>query len=240
VDGKCRADGEKSAADPCLGCVPAASQVAWMPVTGGPCDDGDAATVNDTCTETGCHGCKQECTGKVCGDDGCGGSCGQCALGQKCEASGTCSPDPCGGVTEVGQCMGNTLQFCSDGKLQTYDCTKYGKVCGFDETNQWYDCVDAGCQPACAGKQCGGDGCGGSCGTCPAGKKCSSDGSCSVTDCGSIDEKGCCSGQVLKYCSNGLKVFDCKEYGKDCAYDPGAGWADCMTPGTGQPAAVCP
>ncbi len=45
-------------------------------------------------------------------------------------------------------------------------------------------CVDGACvcQPVCAGKQCGSDGCGGECGACPAGTVCS-DGSCVENEC---------------------------------------------------------
>ena len=38
-----------------------------------------------------------------------------------------------------------------------------------------YQCV---CTPQCSGKQCGSNGCGGSCGTCPTGQICSSNGQC--------------------------------------------------------------
>ena len=34
------------------------------------------------------------------------------------------------------------------------------------------------CTPGCSGKTCGGDGCGGTCGTCPSGTQCSSAGAC--------------------------------------------------------------
>ena len=34
------------------------------------------------------------------------------------------------------------------------------------------------CSPSCAGRQCGSDGCGGSCGTCPTGKICNASGQC--------------------------------------------------------------
>ncbi|GEM_PF-1556124 len=47
-------------------------------------------------------GCIKQCSGKDCGEDGCGGVCGKCAKGKLC--SGTdkcvddpCDPDPCGG-----------------------------------------------------------------------------------------------------------------------------------------------
>lgn len=71
-----------------------------------PCDDGADCTT-DTCDEAigwcghelgaGCETCFSECvadcTGKVCGDDGCGGSCGACDAGQGCaSAMGICQP----------------------------------------------------------------------------------------------------------------------------------------------------
>lgn len=58
--------------------------------------------------------CAPQCSGKSCGDDGCGGSCGMCEPGTKCGASGTCEqcaadctertcgPDGCGG--SCGDC----------------------------------------------------------------------------------------------------------------------------------------
>jgi alpha-amylase len=38
--------------------------------------------------------CTPNCTGKVCGSNGCGGSCGTCASGTTCNASGQCEPVP--------------------------------------------------------------------------------------------------------------------------------------------------
>lgn len=71
-----------------------------------PCDDGADCTT-DTCDDesgwcghelgAGCDAClsdcSPDCTGKVCGDDGCGGSCGACEAGQGCaSATGICQP----------------------------------------------------------------------------------------------------------------------------------------------------
>lgn len=39
--------------------------------------------------------CVGSCAGVVCGDDGCGGSCGSCSVGEACVA-GACNPAPCG------------------------------------------------------------------------------------------------------------------------------------------------
>jgi hypothetical protein len=40
------------------------------------------------------------------------------------------------------------------------------------------------CQPACVDRQCGSDGCGGSCGACPTGSSCDAAGHCHSADCG--------------------------------------------------------
>lgn len=54
------------------------------------CDDGDPCTQGDFCVAGGCIGYKKEgcctvnCTAKKCGDDGCGGSCGECGNGEVC------------------------------------------------------------------------------------------------------------------------------------------------------------
>ena len=176
--------------------------------------------------------CTPDCSGKSCGDDGCGGSCGSCPSGQTC-SSGSCeaSGGGCGSLGSEGKCEGNTLKYCSAGAVKTFDCTAYGKICGWDAANSWYDCVEdaTSCTPNCSGKECGGDGCGGSCGSCGSGESCQS-GSC-VTDsnCGSVDEKGKCEGKTLKYCASGeLKSFYCPGYGKICGYDSGNGWYDCI------------
>jgi hypothetical protein len=71
-----------------------------------PCDDGADCTT-DTCDDAtgwcghelgaGCETCHAECVpdcnGKVCGDDGCGASCGACDAGQGCASVlGICQP----------------------------------------------------------------------------------------------------------------------------------------------------
>ncbi len=38
--------------------------------------------------------CVQDCAGKTCGDDGCGGACGTCTTGMTCDAMGRCVSDP--------------------------------------------------------------------------------------------------------------------------------------------------
>jgi len=119
-----------------------------------PCE-GTATCVNGTCQL-----CKPACDFKQCGNDGCGGSCGTCPQGALC-LLGQCALVPtdascksiCGGVTTSGcSCKG-------DCKVLGTCCVDFDQVCG--------------CVGLCTGKQCGNDGCGGSCGVCPTGKLCS-------------------------------------------------------------------
>ena len=97
--------------------------------------------------------CLLECDGKECGDDGCNGTCGDCAEQHLCieglcvcqpECEGkVCGDDGCGG--DCGICPGSQDE-CVEG-----------------------ECI---CQPACAGKECGHDGCGGGCGGCTGNNFC--------------------------------------------------------------------
>ncbi len=99
-----------------------------------------------------------------------------------------------------------------------------------------------GCVPNCAGKQCGDDGCGGSCGTCPAGKHCAgglcvSDcvPDCAGKECGDDGCGGSCGTcPAGKHCAGGLCVSDCIPdcSGKECG-DDGCG-GSCGECGTGE------
>jgi len=109
-------------------------------------------------------GCVPNCTGKECGDDGCGGSCGTCQQGT-CNAQGKCECTPdCTGKECGDDGCGDSCGTCTDPAKPI--CNAQG-VC-------------EACTPDCTGKECGDDGCGGSCGTCtdPAKPQCSKDGLC--------------------------------------------------------------
>ena len=115
------------------------------------------------------------CAGAVCGDNGCGEPCGICAPGSSC-VQGLCVGgciDECVVASEL-QCGGQQVFVC--GNFDADDCLELSavKTCAPNEV-----CVDGDCScaPSCAGKECGGDGCSGSCGTCPATSFCS-DGVC--------------------------------------------------------------
>ena len=112
-----------------------------------------------------------DCSVKVCGDDGCGGSCGDCAPGEECSVDGLCVPlsgsceGNCGGQAPTG-CWCDSACFGND------DCCD--DVCDFCAADYPDDC----CVPDCAGKDCGADGCGGSCGDCAPGEVCTAEGLC--------------------------------------------------------------
>ena len=90
--------------------------------------------------------CVPSCAGKLCGDDGCGGSCGLCV------DDNPCTDDEC---TAVGQCMHsyNTVA-CDDGNVCTVDDACFGGVCSGNllpaEELVWLACLcldDADCEP---------------------------------------------------------------------------------------------
>jgi hypothetical protein len=136
--------------------------------------------------------CITNCTGKECGDNGCGGQCEpgcsgatpQCMQGD-CEAdSGGAEPDcTCAVTTCIGTTCDDGLGGACSGQLQP-DCTNelgYSIVCGVSENgcgganacgncDDGWHCFDGTCQEDCVvnctGKECGDNGCGGSCGYC--------------------------------------------------------------------------
>ena len=119
--------------------------------------------------------CQPDCGDGVCGDDGCGGSCGECEAGFTCDAAGQCVADAtlscagrCGVYDEGAPCQ------CDETCFNNGDCCQ--DVCDQCAADFPDDC--SGCVPACAGKDCGDDGCGGSCGECGSGEACTPEGAC--------------------------------------------------------------
>jgi len=190
------------------------------------------------------HGeCVPDCANKVCGDDGCGGSCGKCQPGQTCDSNGLCiGQGPCGDVTYHGCCSGTSVLWCDGGVLWYMDCSTLidpGKQkCGWNEDFGFYDCVaeetkgpeqypyycEGPCVPSCSGKQCGDDGCGGTCGICPAGTECKGN-VCEGQQggCGGYSEKPACQGDTVVWCEGGKVYFqDCKGLGQywQCGWVP--------------------
>lgn len=159
---------------------------------------GNACNPDGTCAE-----CVPRCDGRECGDDGCGGFCGECTqegkffcndgiCGEQCEPrceGRSCGDDGCGGV--CGECAeGETCQAGTCGPPPAdLSCegncgalAPGGCSCGAECETFGTCCADViaqcGCQPYCDGKSCGGDGCGGTCGTCSDGFECDEVGQC--------------------------------------------------------------
>ncbi len=159
------------------------------------------------CTDGECS-CVPDCTGKDCGSDGCGGSCGQCDDGVFCTED-SCEDGACVFPSKEGSCAGGD-GLCLEGACCIPNCGNKkcgpdgcGGICGACIENA--ECVDDGkcscpgescgpvccpagevcageecCTPSCNGKECGDDGCGGSCGSCTGKLECV-DGECAGT-----------------------------------------------------------
>ncbi|MSP91526.1 MAG: hypothetical protein EXR79_06955 [Myxococcales bacterium] len=110
IAGACLSGGAIHPADPCLGCLPLASQTGWSKRTGLPCNDGNACTAGDTCYDSGaCSGAPLSCDdGNPCTADGCnaqGGAApclhqptpGVCSDGSTCTAQDACAQGVCTG-----------------------------------------------------------------------------------------------------------------------------------------------
>ncbi|MFH1531886.1 MAG: Ig-like domain-containing protein, partial [Pseudomonadota bacterium] len=222
-------DGNECTDDLCLeevGCVHSV-------LSGIPCAE------NGICVEGACI-CVPGCEGKECGNDGCGGSCGTCSEYWACSPEGTCEVAvECGD----GICMG-PQETCKDcfadcGPCFEGDCCEphdwpgcedpdilecvwdsepacyagdWAGLCVAAAVGCGLDCV---CQPDCDGKECGDDGCFGSCGVCPEGKTCTPDGvgfKC-INQCGDVAYEGQCNGNTRVWCENGQLQFE------DCSSD---------------------
>ncbi|MEZ4266986.1 MAG: lamin tail domain-containing protein [Myxococcota bacterium] len=139
-----------------------------------------------------------------CGDDGCGGICGVCGDGATCNA-GLCEaegvvPTTCAEAHGlVGCCADGDVYWFEGGALNGLVGGCAGQGCGWDATNQFYDCGLSGAEPtgaypiacggtnpapetcpvcSCVGMECGDDGCGTSCGACDSPEICGTSGQC--------------------------------------------------------------
>ncbi len=193
--------------------------------------------------------CIPDCSGKQCGDDGCGGSCGACLnwcypgceTGEPYEDPSLCHEGHCAQVC-CPNCCGKECG--PDGCGGVCGTCPAGKVCGaWDDV--WGLCVDPVCTPDCAGKECGDGGCPGrpdACGTCGAAEACV-DGQCeALSSCGNAmcepekgedcsscaSDCGCGCGET---CQGGACVFTACD-GRECG-DDGCGGA-CGECGAGE------
>ena len=167
--------------------------------------DGQAATdaqdtLSDDTGESQGDACAPECGSKECGDDGCGGTCGECP-----QAAPVCSDDQLCEAECVAQCDG--LECGDDGCGGTCgECPLEMPVCDADQK-----CI--ACVPDCANKGCGGDGCDATCGTCD------DYASCEGTSLTSHSEGVCVEGDGEAVCEYSETVNDCAADGEVCASD---------------------
>lgn len=203
-----------SPSNECLRCYPDSSTQEWSSAP-----DGTACGVGNVCFGGACCDRVGHCTGRQCGSDGCGGTCGTCFAGFSC-VSGVCTPGICAPQCSGKQCgpdaCGGSCGACPAGQVCLVDGTCFcvpqcaGKTCGNNgcggncgTCSDGYSCVSGVCTPGvctpeCSGKQCGPDGCGGSCGTCAIDQACNAQGTCTCVpncagrNCGSDGCGGSC------------------------------------------------
>ena len=183
--------------------------------------------------------CVPTCGNKKCGPDGCGGSCGSCQSGWFCTNGSCAPPPAldCQGAnapalagcayvaTYEGCCLSDTLVWCDDGDTYCLDCGQ-NPVCGWSAEPMFYDCGTdgsgdpsgeflkqceggSGCIPDCAGKDCGDDGCGGTCGACTGEWQLCDDSHC-LAPCGDL------TGEWTWYA---LNLYDGLCWGEDFGLD---------------------
>ncbi|MFT7624005.1 MAG: agmatine deiminase [Myxococcota bacterium] len=186
-----------------------------------------APTVPDgTCTDDACvppEGFEETAYTGACIEGECFGPAWLCGCND-CTSDCT-APEPseneCEGLTFEGCCDVDTLTWCDGGALRTQSCD--GATCGWDGENGFYNCNTDGadgpeefpkacggdvvvpCEPSCGEKECGDDGCGGSCGSCGEKASCF-DGACKNDPPPCEDE---CSGIGVSGCSAEGKPFTC-------------------------------
>ena len=187
--------------------------------------------------DSGCGACTQNCIGKECGPDGCGGVCGTCAANQMCNPAGHCTGQPnchnnntgcdlCGATTGCScptgyTCKNNVCLSQLSCKCVNQAVSSSYDVCQNPRGTAFNTCCTQGSETCCSGA-CQADPTQNKL-TCGYGPCCNKD---TQTCCGSgmsnrtcynnseltpkCGSTYCCPGQV---CCNG-------QYGKFCTSDP--------------------
>ncbi|MFH1532866.1 MAG: hypothetical protein ABIK09_19250 [Pseudomonadota bacterium] len=210
INATCAASGTEQPGNGCQKCLPLISQVGWSAV-----EDGVPCGAGKVCFQGACCDAAANCAGKVCGDDDCGGTCGECSTGFECQGGlcvELCFPDcegkECGDDSCGGSCGG-----CGEGETcQGGQCICPGAPCG-ELCCPWGSvCTDGVCCfPSCLLKECGDNGCDGSCGECPPWSQCTAQSKC-LTICDLICEDRECGpdgcGGSCGFCDDGLTCTD--------------------------------
>jgi len=176
----------------------------------------------------GCTACAPDCDGKECGPDGCAGSCGECEEGCKC-VGGKCAG--CGGKVGFGEPCGEDKDcetglcfeldgwaFCSELCQHDEDCSMESWCMHVDDERGDMIQVCVPCMGECFDKECGSDGCGGSCGGCPDGFLCTGAGLCMCDCTPQCEGKQCGPDMCLGTCGPCGEVEVCYE-GSCCTPD---------------------
>ncbi len=196
-----------------------------------------AAQVEDACSLPRCQA--GLCTTVAAGD---GTSCDDglaCTHDDGCMA-GTCAGTP---ITCPSPARNCASAVCSEAESGCFEDLSGCECVEATDCGPQHECSGAGtcvCVPDCEVKTCGGDGCGGSCGSCEASETCTTEGQCvcqpdcAGKQCGDDGCGGTCgtcgTGQACTAAGQCVCQPDCA--GKQCG-DDGCG-GTCGTCGTGQ------
>ena len=160
--------------------------------------------------------CATDCTGKECGDDGCGGSCGSCSEDEECKEGQCACIDVCSPKEKIECLDQNHYQTCND--WDSDGCQEWSgpsECTGGDICKEGLGCE---CIDDCTDKECGDDGCGGSCGECTAypNSFCNESGQCDCTmdTCLSLSKK--CGGPYDDGCGSTVTCPACNNCGEEC------------------------
>ena len=150
---------------------------------------------------------------------------------------GAIRPPQC--VTGLKRCDGLTVEACQDGAWVAV------QVCGAGEACQAGACVTSSnpCVGSCAGLECGDDGCGNSCGTCPAATPSCEAGLCKAAACAPACGSAECGDDGC-----GGSCGKCPAAAPNCVYglcsadvcSPACGAAECGDDGCGGSCGKCP
>ncbi len=173
--------------DPATGCV--------ATLNNAPCDDGDLCTIGDVCNLGSCLGtgllpCDD---GNLCTDDSCDPQLG-CQFAPNMDPCDDGEPCTDGDACAAGWCHPGGPKSCDDGNVCSADSCVPGVGCQAVLLPDGTPCLDGGvekicvlgdcvCEPDCDGKECGDDGCGGTCGSCADDDACTLDETCDAGLC---------------------------------------------------------
>ena len=170
----------------------------------GSSDDGgdardDAVAADDGDTDAGCRpgfsSCAGLCVDRTTDPDHCGACDNRCASGEVCNESA------CSSSCRAG--LANCTGACVDLQVDPVHCGSCTTPCLPNEECRAGVCE---CVPACTGRECGDDGCRGSCGTgCAAGEVCN-DGTCASTCADGLEN---CSGVCADLQTDASHCGDC-------------------------------